>query len=170
MRVAAGTVDFRSHHEPTFVGRRAHCICTQRCTIARPSSTGIKFAVRRKERGGATHTVIGARFVVVPQVAAKGALCAMFSRDVELLRRETSGPLFGGLAYLLGHASNERDAHTPRQRPHLGSSYRYDIGYSRQQRSKRVRRMATWSARSAVARHDTAPCRTVGTSNGGVAF
>ena len=96
-------MNFCSGHEPTAVRFRFDILVGNRLPVAGPAGAGIKFGFRLKKRLATTDAVVGAFVFLLPVGPRECSLCAMLSRDTELLRGELILPLVVRFLDLLWH-------------------------------------------------------------------
>jgi hypothetical protein len=97
MGIAAGATDFSAAHEEGPVGMLADRAFLDRSPEARPAGTGIELGIGREQRLAAADAGIHARALLVPIGAGEGALRAVLTRNMKLLRRELLAPFGLGL-------------------------------------------------------------------------
>jgi len=93
VRIALGTLYFRTRHAKTSVHRGFNIFLRDRRPEARPTGTGLKLRIGREQGVSAAHATIQAMLVIVPVLPGKGPLRSSMPGDLELLRRQLFFPL-----------------------------------------------------------------------------
>ncbi len=119
MGVAAGAEHLGPAHAESVIGLDGDVLLRDRLVKTRPAGTGIELGTGIKQRRAATDTAVHAGLVVVPKLAAEGALGAFLAGNIELFLGELLFPVgIGFLDLVHGHDSFLRSVRLDFHNPH----------------------------------------------------
>src|SRR6266496_2184002 len=108
MSVTPRTKHFGATREKRVVGRGPHVFLEDGLVETGPAGAGLELVLGAKQVKAAADTLVNARLVIVPVLAGKGAFCALFAGDLELLRVEQLLPFFLGFNDFIFHVPGLR--------------------------------------------------------------